>query len=102
MRSITTGSGPLFASGNCRSGAYPASSLKREQRVVYLCMEQQMRHLHSVALAGVVALAATAGPAVADPFVPLELLSTIGIPASAENNQGGSFTAFDISFVDPT
>ena len=61
-----------------------------------------MRHLHSVAFAGVVALAATAGPAVADPFVPVELLSTIAIPASPENNQGGNFTAFDISFVDPT
>ena len=29
-------------------------------------------------------------------------MSTISIPASAENNQSGSFTAFDISFVDPT
>lgn len=61
-----------------------------------------MRHIHSVALAGAVALAAAAGPAVAEPFVPLELLSTIAIPASAQNNQSGNFTAFDISFVDPT
>lgn len=61
-----------------------------------------MRHLHSAALAGAVALAATTGPAAAVPFVPVELLSTITIPVSAENNQGGLFTAFDISFVDPT
>jgi hypothetical protein len=61
-----------------------------------------MRHILSAALAGVVALAATAGPAAAGPFVPLELLSTITIPVSPDNNQSGNFTAFDISFVDPT
>src|SRR5947209_42453 len=29
------------------------------------------------------------------------LVKTIGLPVSAANNQGGAFTAFDISFVDP-
>jgi hypothetical protein len=61
-----------------------------------------MRHLHSVALAGAVALAATAGPAVAGPFVPLVLLGAISVPTDAANVQpGGAFTSFDISFFDP-
>jgi hypothetical protein len=61
-----------------------------------------MRHLHSVALAGAVALAATAGPAVAGPFVPLVLLDAISVPTDAANVQpGGAFTSFDISYFDP-
>jgi hypothetical protein len=57
-----------------------------------------MRHLHSVALAGMAALAATAGPAIAgvtfETFIP--------VPASAVNVQpGGAFSSFDISFADP-
>jgi hypothetical protein len=61
-----------------------------------------MRNLHSYVLAGAVALVSTAGTAVATPFDPVGLLATIAIPASAQNNQSGNFTAFDISFVDPT
>jgi hypothetical protein len=59
-----------------------------------------MRHLHSVALAGVVALAATASPAVADPV--FSLLKFIPVPADTANMQpGGAFSAFDISYADP-
>ena len=29
------------------------------------------------------------------------LLTTVAVPVSAANNQGGAFTAFDISYVDP-
>src|SRR5579871_4320479 len=61
-----------------------------------------MRHLYSIALAGTAAIAAMSGPAAATPFDPVGLLTTIAIPASAQNNQSGNFTAFDISFVDPT
>jgi hypothetical protein len=57
-----------------------------------------MRNLHSYVLAGAVALVSTAGTAVATPFDPVGLLATIAIPASAQNNQSGNFTAFDISF----
>ena len=58
-----------------------------------------MRHHHSVALAGVIALAATAGPAVAGP---LTLVNFIPVPADAANVQpGGAFSSFDISFADP-
>jgi hypothetical protein len=58
-----------------------------------------MRHHHSIALAGVFALAATAGPAVAGP---LTLLTEIAVPADAANVQpGGAFSSFDISFADP-
>ncbi|HEY1411193.1 MAG TPA: PEP-CTERM sorting domain-containing protein [Rhodopila sp.] len=58
-----------------------------------------MRHHHSVALAGVIALAAIAGPAVA---APLTLLTEIAVPADAANVQpGGAFSSFDISFADP-
>jgi hypothetical protein len=50
-------------------------------------------------LAGVLALAATAGPAVADP---LTLLTYIPVPADAANVQpGGALSSFDISWVDP-
>jgi hypothetical protein len=58
-----------------------------------------MRHHHSVALAGVIALAATAGPAAAGP---LTLVNFIPVPADAANVQpGGAFSSFDISFADP-
>ena len=60
---------------------------------------KEMRHHHSVALAGVIALAATAGPAVAGP---LTLVNYIPVPADAANVQpGGAFSSFDISFADP-
>src|SRR5216683_4492049 len=50
-------------------------------------------------LAGVIALAATAGPAVAGP---LTLLTYIPVPAGTANVQpGGAFSSFDISFADP-
>ena len=50
-------------------------------------------------LAGAVAMAATAGPAVADN---LTLLTFIPVPAGAANFQpGGAFSSFDISFADP-
>ena len=57
-----------------------------------------MRYLHSVASAGVIALAATASPAIAavtfETFIP--------VPADAANVQpGGAFSSFDISFADP-
>ena len=58
-----------------------------------------MRHHHLVALAGVIALAATAGPAVAGP---LTLVDYIPVPADAANVQpGGAFSSFDISYADP-
>jgi hypothetical protein len=58
-----------------------------------------MRHHYSVVLAGVIALAATAGPAVADP---LTLANFIPVPADTANMQpGGAFSAFDISYADP-
>ena len=54
---------------------------------------------YSIALAGVIALAATSGPAVADP---LTLLTYIPVPADAANVQpGGAFSSFDISYADP-
>jgi hypothetical protein len=60
---------------------------------------KEMRHYHSVALAGVIALAATAGPAVAGP---LTLVKFIPVPADGANVQpGGAFSSFDISFADP-
>jgi hypothetical protein len=58
-----------------------------------------MRLHHSVALAGVIALAAMAGPAVAGP---LTLLGYIPVPADTANVQpGGAFSSFDISYADP-
>ena len=59
-----------------------------------------MRHRLSVALAGAIALAATAGPAVATPS--LSLVKYIAVPADGANVQpGGAFSAFDISYADP-
>ena len=59
-----------------------------------------MRYLHSTALAGVIALAATASPAVAAPMVAFD--TYIPVPADAANEQpGGAFSAFDISYADP-
>src|SRR4051794_12605304 len=50
----------------------------------------------SVALAGAIAIAATATPAIAAP------LTYIPVPTDAANTQpGGAFTSFDISFADP-
>jgi len=61
-----------------------------------------MRNLSTLALAGLLATAATTGPADAGPFTPLSLLTTITVPTDAANMQpGGVFTAFDISFFDP-
>jgi hypothetical protein len=57
--------------------------------------------LPTLGLAGVIAMAATAGPAVADPL-PLTLQTFIPVPADAANVQpGGAFSSFDISFADP-
>lgn len=54
----------------------------------------------SVALAGAVAMAATAGPALAGPMVTFDTF--ISVPADTANVQaGGAFSAFDISFADP-
>jgi len=50
-------------------------------------------------LAGVIAMAATVGPSVADT---LTLEAYIPVPAGAANFQpGGAFSSFDISFADP-
>jgi len=52
----------------------------------------------TLGLMGVVALAATVGPAVADELTPLTF---IPVPADAANVQpGGAFSSFDISFAD--
>jgi hypothetical protein len=60
----------------------------------------EMRDRLSVALAGAIALATTAGPAVAEPT--LSLVKYIAVPADAANRQpGGAFSAFDISYADP-
>ena len=59
-----------------------------------------MRHLHAVALASGIALAATAGSAGAAPMVALD--TYIPVPADTANMQpGGAFSAFDISYADP-
>jgi hypothetical protein len=53
----------------------------------------------TLGLAGVVAMAATAGPAVADD---LTFQTFIPVPADTANVQpGGAFSSFDISFADP-
>jgi hypothetical protein len=58
-----------------------------------------MRHQHSIVFAGVIALAAIAGPAVAGP---LTFNKFIAVPAASANVQpGGAFSSFDISFADP-
>ena len=55
--------------------------------------------LPTLGLAGVVAMAAMAGPAVADDLI---LQTFIPVPADAANVQpGGAFSSFDISFADP-
>jgi hypothetical protein len=55
----------------------------------------------ALGLAGVVAMAATAGPAVADVVNPLAE-TFIPVPTGPANAQtGGVFTSFDISFADP-
>jgi hypothetical protein len=55
--------------------------------------------LSTLGLAGMVAMAATTGPAVADN---LTLLTYIPVPAGGANFQpGGAFSSFDISFADP-
>ena len=55
--------------------------------------------LSTLGLAGMVAMAATTGPAVADN---LTLLTYISVPAGGANFQpGGAFSSFDISFADP-
>src|ERR1700724_4711762 len=52
----------------------------------------------TLGLAGMVAMAATAGPAAAQ----LALQTTIPVPTGGANFQpGGAFTSFDISFADP-
>jgi hypothetical protein len=64
-----------------------------------------MRQFHSVALAGLLTATVAAGPAMASPFTPYTLLTTIAIPsagATINHNPGGAFTSFDISFFDPT
>ena len=63
--------------------------------------EARMREVtKSVALAGVVAIAATVGPAAAGPTVTFDTF--IAVPADAANVQpGGAFSSFDISFADP-
>src|SRR6478672_7181311 len=60
-----------------------------------------LKSLSVPALAGVIAMAATAGPAAAD--VVLQTSPTyIQVPADAANMQpGGAFSSFDISFADP-
>ena len=59
-----------------------------------------MRRVHSVALAGLLATTAAAGPAAAAPM--LQLLKYIPVPADTANVQpGGAFSAFDISYADP-
>ena len=59
----------------------------------------------TLGLAGLVAMAATAGPAVADPATGLidsTPVALIPVPTGAANFQpGGVFTSFDISFADP-
>jgi hypothetical protein len=56
--------------------------------------------LPTLGLAGVVAMAATVGPAVADVVNPVPTF--IPVPTGAANVQpGGAFSSFDISFADP-
>ena len=64
-----------------------------------------MRQFHSLALAGLLTATIAASPAMASPFIPYTLLTTIAIPSAGDTinpNPGGAFTAFDISFFDPT
>ncbi len=50
--------------------------------------------LFAAAMIGSATTSAIAGP-------DYNLLTTVAVPVSAANNQGGAFTAFDISYVDP-
>ena len=62
-------------------------------------MTSKSLRVSTLGLASVVAMAATAGPAVADD---LTLQAFIPVPADAANVQpGGAFSSFDISFADP-
>jgi hypothetical protein len=58
-----------------------------------------MRKSNQVGLAVLLFAGLSAGPAVADPVLTIQKF--IPVPADAANNQGGAFTAFDISFFDP-
>jgi hypothetical protein len=58
-------------------------------------------HVRTLGLAGVIAMAAAAGPAVADDVVN-PVPTFIPVPTGAANQQpGGAFSSFDISFADP-
>ena len=58
-----------------------------------------MHRSHVAIMAGMLAAAATSGPAMALPF---RLLDFIAVPADAANVQPGkAFSSFDISFADP-
>ena len=64
-----------------------------------------MRQFHSLALAGLLTATVATSPALANPFTPYTLLTTIAIPTAGDTinpNPGGAFTAFDISFFDPS
>src|SRR5215467_3297384 len=53
-----------------------------------------------VALAGVIALAATAGPAVAGPMVTFDTFIAVPAASGVNAQPGGAFSSFDISFAD--
>src|SRR5215831_18424436 len=56
----------------------------------------------STFLAGVIGMAAAAGPAVADELIVPTPLALLPVPTGAANFQpNGAFTSFDISFADP-
>jgi WD40 repeat protein len=52
------------------------------------------------AMCGLATMLGIAGSADASP-INYSLLTTMAVPPSAANNQGGAFTSFDISFFDP-
>ena len=76
--------------------------LRSGRRLRTIPWEERIRQIaKSIALAGVVSMAATAGPAVAAPL-PLAPEAFLPVPADSANFQpGGAFSSFDISFVDP-
>jgi WD40 repeat protein len=77
----------------------PSPDYASHQSIANSAEEKEMRHIHSVALAGGVALAVT-GPALAAPIVAFDTF--IPVPSDAANVQPGkAFSAFDISFADP-
>src|SRR5215467_9442408 len=82
---------------------WQAGDPRRGRRLSTIPWEERIRQLtKSIALAGVVSMAATAGPAAAGPVGPLGEVAFIPVPADAANVQpGGAFSAFDISFADP-